>query len=415
MEQLTSISTHKTSIVGNKIPLIGIDLTELFFCLSLFAMFVPLKIYPFVYLTSSFVFLIDIYSKQGFNTTGNYLKTPWLVFLGIFTCYASVSFFSTYNGQPYVINNFLKLWVNTIFLGTATYWLSLRDNIRLLKALDITLHLIFLLCFAQLFIYHEAFNFDLIYGSASSGKASTLYNPQLFFWGLDDKNMFGARLALLGFIYVLVPLIRYHKLTIWRIAAVFLLAHLSLSRTPIAALIMGIFLLGWALSTKYVRVGLVLVSAAILPLVAQKFLRIDNITASNDGMGVRITYWKAFFQHFDTISPLGNGFFNGAPFLKQYAAYYHGEPHLHNTFMSCYLELGVIGLLSYGLFFWYFIKFCLKAGQTPLFWCIAFLPLLAIMMILYSGYDNDIVVYLTLIFLLGRTKSIDFKNIKIQF
>jgi len=48
------------------------------------------------------------------------------------------------------------------------------------------------------------------------------------------------------------------------------------------------------------------------------------------------------------------------------------------------------------------------------FWIMVFLPLLAIMMILYSGYDNDIVLYLSLIFLLGSHHTINFKETKLS-
>lgn len=43
---------------------------------------------------------------------------------------------------------------------------------------------------------------------------------------------------------------------------------------------------------------------------------------------------------------------------------------------------------------------------------VAFVPLLSIMMILYSGYDNDIVVYLAIIYLLGSLGPFSFKTIK---
>src|SRR5699024_5083799 len=134
--------------------------------------------------------------------------------------------------------------------------------------------------------------------------------------------------------------------------------------------------------------------ALALPVVAQQVIRVENITASNDGMGVRLTYWKAFFEHFSAISPLGNGFLSGGDFLGKYAAFYHGEPHIHNTFLSAYLDFGVVGIVSYVLFLYYYFRFCVRRHADRLFWWVAFIPLLAIMTILYSGYDNDIVLYL---------------------
>src|SRR5690606_17477680 len=110
------------------------------------------------------------------------------------------------------------------------------------------------------------------------------------------------------------------------------------------------------------------------------------------------------------ISPMGNGFLSAPEFLTEYAQFYRGEPHIHNTFMSNYLEMGVVGFISYFLFLIYFYLDCQHKLNNSKFWLVAFLPLLSIMMILYSGYDNDIVIYLTMIFMLGSIRMIDFKT-----
>lgn len=411
--EYTSRPNQNKSILSAAILGGPFNLSEAFFCISLFSMFLPIKVYPAVYLLSAILFIADSVMNNP-SSLKIFSKNGWLLFLAIFTLYATLSFFIHYKGEVHLASSFLKLLINFIFLSASIFWLSNRDNQNLLRALDLTLLFIFLLCLCQLLYYHKAFHFHLIYGSESSGKASTLYNKALYFWGLDDKNMFGARLALMGFAYILIPIVRFNRVAWWRIIFIFLLGYLSLSRTPIVALIIGVFFLVWIVSKKYTRIALIIVSASILPFVAQKLIRVDHLTASNDGMGVRITYWKAFFKHFTDISPLGNGFLQGNKFLEQYASFYHGEPHLHNTFMSCYLEFGIIGFLSYILFIICFYRFCLLKNKSTFFWLAAFLPLLAIMMILYSGYDNDIIIYLTLIYLLGSIKQIDLTQIKMR-
>src|SRR5690606_27730073 len=135
-----------------------------------------------------------------------------------------------------------------------------------------------------------------------------------------------------------------------------LLAWLSLSRTPMVALLMGVGFLVWLAATTRWRVVLGALVLLALPVVAQRVIRLENITASNDGMGVRLTYWRAFFEHFSAISPLGIGFMSGGYFLSRYAAFYHGEPHIHNSFLSCYLDFGVVGLLSYVLFLYHYFR-----------------------------------------------------------
>lgn len=408
--EYTNQTSYNKSIFGATVFGTYINLPEVFFCISLFSMFLPIKVYPAIYFLSTILFILD--GVRSGSSLKGFTNNLWLLFLGIFTLYASLSFFIHYRGEVHLASSYIKLIINFVFLSASTFWLTNRNNQNLLQVLDKTMLIIFILCLIQLLYYHKAFHFHLIYGSESSGKASTLYNKSRYFWGLDDKNMFGARLALIGFAYILIPIVRFNRLSWWRIIFIFFLGYLSLSRTPVVALLIGIFFLVWILSKKYTRIVLVSISIIILPFVAQKLIRVDSLTASNDGMGVRITYWKAFFQHFTDISPLGNGFLQGNKFLEKYASFYHGEPHLHNTFMSCYLEFGIIGFLSYTLFIVYFYFFCRQKNNLSLFWLAAFLPLVAIMMILYSGYDNDIIIYLAMIYLLGSIKPVDLTQIK---
>src|SRR5690606_30662451 len=127
---------------------------------------------------------------------------------------------------------------------------------------------------------------------------------------------------------------------------------------------------------------------------------------------VRLVYWRAFFEDFPAISPFGVGFTRAPEFLEAHASFYRGEPHIHNTFMNNYLELGIIGFFSYILFLVFFYSEGMKMLPERNFWVMAALPMLSIMMILYSGYDNDIVLYLILIFMLGSIRFIDFKTIR---
>lgn len=384
-----------------------LHLSEWLFCACLISIFIPIKVYPLVFLGSGLVF---------FRETPGWLKEKWVYCMALFALYATGSFLLTYRGDwnAFVLTNIVKLIINFGFLYIVVSWLASRDNTLLLKLLDIVLLVIFLLTLVQLYIYHQAYDFQLISGNVTSGRASALYRDSLFYWGLDDKNMFGARIALLGFVYIMLPVVRGNKISVWRILFIFLLAYLSLSRTPIVALIIGVFSLLFLSAGRWGRIASMLVLVAGLPFVLQKLIRIENLTSSNDGMGIRLNYWKAFFLNLDAIPPWGIGFLRSQDFMVEYAAYYRGEHHLHNTFFSCYLELGVIGLLSFVFFLIYFFMFSNRMKKQPWFWTVAALPLLAIMMILYSGYDNDVVIYLALIFLLGSMRLIDFSAIKIR-
>ncbi|MFN3998935.1 O-antigen ligase family protein [Algoriphagus sp.] len=382
----------------------GMGLGELLFLISIVSVFFPVKIYPAFFLISSI---------QFYRESPKIKLEIWSIALLVFSVYASLSFAFTFEGDTFTSVNLAKLLINFCFLFFSIHWLRGRDNSLLLTRLELVLIVAFVLVLIQLLVYHEAMNFRLITGSSSSGQASSLYNKSLYFWGLDDKNMFGARIALLGFILICIPIVARDAVSVLRVLIVFGIAFLSLSRTPLIALLIGVFLLFWMVASKNWRIVLIIGVLICLPFLLGKVIRVDNLTASNDGMGIRLVYWKAFFLHFTEISPLGNGFLSAPEFLSKYADFYRGEPHIHNTFLSAYLELGIVGLLSFISFLWFFFKESAAKFSNLAFQFLLFLPLLSIMMILYSGYDNDVVLYLILMFLLANVRPIDFKKLKV--
>jgi O-antigen ligase len=131
-------------------------------------------------------------------------------------------------------------------------------------------------------------------------------------------------------------------------------------------------------------------------------------------MGIRLVYWTAFFEHFDAISPFGKGFLSAPEFLGKHAEFYRGEPHIHNTFLSTYLEMGIVGFFSFLAFLAWYSRDCWYKTANAKLWIALFLPIIAIMMILYSGYDNDVVMYLCLVCLIGSLREVNFQNVKLS-
>ncbi|WP_057940491.1 O-antigen ligase family protein [Algoriphagus resistens] len=394
-------ANQATTLAGNEWK--AISIAESLFLISVIAMFLPVKVYPMIFLLSSYFF---------YRETPTISFPKWSIALGVFSSYAILSYLINYPGEPLALTNIIKLVINFVFLFFAINWLGSRDNESLATRLDLVLLAVLSLSLVQLLVYHQAYDFKLITGSDSSGQASSLYRDSLYYWGLDDKNMFGARIALMGFSFICIPVVLKSKLSIWRIGFVFLVAFLSLSRTPIVALLLGLFFLVWISVEKKWKIALLVSAVIALPFVLQKIIRIDSLTASNDGMGIRLVYWKAFAQHIDAISPLGNGFLSAPEFLETYADFYRGEPHIHNTFLSTYLEMGIVGFISFLAFLVWFIKDCLRKMDNQKFWITLFLPIIAIMMILYSGYDNDVVMYFLLIYLVGTLQEFNIQNIR---
>lgn len=383
----------------------AISLAESLFLISLISMFLPVKVYPVFFIITSFFF---------YRETPQLTFPKWSIALAVFSTYAVLSYLINYPGEPLALTNIIKLVINFFFLFFAVNWLGSRDNESLITKLDVVLLSVLALSFIQLLIYHQAYDFRLITGSDSSGEASSLYRGSLYYWGLDDKNMFGARIALMGFSFICIPVVRKSNLSIWRILFVFLIAFLSLSRTPIVALLLGVCFLIWVSAAKRWKIALMVLMVIALPFLLQKVVRIDSLTSSDDGMGIRLVYWTAFFEHFDAISPFGNGFMSAPEFLGKYAEFYRGEPHIHNTFLSTYLEMGIVGFFSFLAFLAWYIRECWYKTANKKLWIALFLPIIAIMMILYSGYDNDVVMYLCLICLIGSLREVNFQNVKLS-
>lgn len=383
----------------------SVTLTEVLFLLSLLSIFIPWKVYPVFFLAASFYFLRESWPIK---------LSKWTIALVIYVGNGLFIFALTYAGQSLEIGNVAKLLVNMFFLACSVHWLSKRDNTNLTFFLDWTLGILLVFTLIQLLVYHASFDFRLILGSGSSGQGSALYRPELYFWGLDDKNMLGARIALLGIVFVFIPVQRKEKLSILRVVFVFLVAFLSLSRTPMVALLIGIFALIWMILDRKWRIILLVFLAVALPFFLTKVVRIDTITSSNDGMGIRLVYWTTFFKHFSELSIWGGGFLEAGRFLQENAKFYRGEPHIHNTFMTTYVEFGLVGFLAFASLISLFFEACFQQIRQIGLWVMLFLPILAIMMILYSGYDNDIVVYLSLIWLVGTQRKIDFQETKIK-
>jgi hypothetical protein len=111
----------------------NLSLSEVLFCLSLLSIFFPVKVYPLFLIISSLLFYRELTQMP---------VQRWLIFLGIFSVYATTSFLFFYNGEMSMITNLVKLLINFVFLYFAVSWLQSRDNTNLLRMVDLTLALI---------------------------------------------------------------------------------------------------------------------------------------------------------------------------------------------------------------------------------------------------------------------------------
>jgi hypothetical protein len=279
------------------------------------------------------------------------------------------------------------------------------------------LHFVFFLTLLQLLVYIQHAGVGSVHlGTAeSSAAAASFYDPGVCFWFTPNKNIFGARVALYGFIYVLNYFIIRGSFPIWRSFIVLLSAWLSNSRTPMVALFVGIVYLLFRQLRWKGRILLGVAVASILPFFVLSLLRFDSLLSTSDGFGIRVIYWSTFFSHFSDLSIWGLGFASARHFLSQNAPVYLGEPHLHNLFLNNYLDFGIPGSIFYIVFLIAFYQFGKRNSAVWFrwYWTAAFLPIISIATILSTPYDSDIAVYLASIFYIAysapATRPIPFR------
>lgn len=343
------------------------------------------------------------------------LRQPWVLCLSLFAGYALLSLISSlFQIKPASVHdalaadkitNAIKFIINFFFLICGMSWFSNFRRKTSVAALDNTLHIVFLFTIVQLLVYIAHAGGTSIGTAVDSSTAAAIYDPSYFFWGMPDKNVLGARIALFGFLYILMALVRNNKFPFYRCTVVLLSAFLSNSRTPMVALFIGIAFVIFRRSRLSGKILLVLIVSGIAPFFLVTLIRFDSLFSSSDGMGVRLVYWSTFLTHLKTLPMLGSGFMSAEPFLTKYSPIYLGEPHLHNVFFNTYLDFGLPGICLYTLFLLFFYRSCKKTISVPYSWYLpsAFLPLIAIMLTLSTGYESDTVLYLLTLFIIGRT------------
>lgn len=130
-----------------------------------------------------------------------------------------------------------------------------------------------------------------------------------------------------------------------------------------------------------------------------------------DGGYVRTLYWRTFFSNiWNENFVIGNGQLFAHIFLKKYAPYYIGENNMHNVFLNMILDFGFIGLTLYLIFIFNIIRYLLKILLRSSVLFLVVFPLLVIFNLQYLGYDNDFVIFISIILFMGEYKKSLFLN-----
>lgn len=139
-----------------------------------------------------------------------------------------------------------------------------------------------------------------------------------------------------------------------------------------------------------------------VPWFIERLLRLDesvfDVAAQGhggDGFKARIKLWIYLLTHLSDFNHFRG---NGVMFLDHFFEGVFHESNIHNVFATIWIDLGLLGFL---LFLTLAARVLGLVGASSSFFVLVGIPFLASLMVQYLGYDNDLVVYLSLALLLA--------------
>ncbi len=201
------------------------------FGLSVLSIFLPFKIYPVLFILTSLLMLGRIYKK--FYT----ICTCSLLFL--FAAYFSIL---TKPIDDDILTALIKLTISVmLIISCSLFYFESKNSFKMLAILNKYLTTILIFSFLQIVFLHLSSDWSYLFAS-NSYDASKLFATKFVYFGGDDKNMFGAKIALFGLLQYIVSSLLKKRNTKIMLAISFLTGALSLSRTPVVFLLAAILL-----------------------------------------------------------------------------------------------------------------------------------------------------------------------------
>ncbi len=372
-----------------------------------FSLFLEMKIYIPLFLLITLMCLP--YFKQ---------VNRWQIYLLFFLLYGGL--LNVFYFNNFEINLYIKFIVNLAFLLVVPNFIEkIKIDSEFNSRFKLCLELIIILSFIQIIYVYMSQNLSLSYflNIQNSIDAYAISRGADPIFGHSNKNIWASKLFLVQLLYFNFILNDKIKIREFLMLSIFVInIMLLLSRTAQMAMILPFIYLFYKkiyIKNNYIKFFVICVIPMLLfgfvEVVTDVILRIGD--PSTDGGASRISLWKAFFEHFnETHYMIGNGIYSSYSFLMQYVPHYLVNTNMHNFIINIAMETGIIGVCIYILFLLgLFRKLMLGLrGYKGEFFIVFILPLVLIMSLQYLGYDNDIVVYLVLLFLIKKRYVQDF-------
>ncbi|GAB6431277.1 MULTISPECIES: O-antigen ligase [unclassified Bacillus (in: firmicutes)] len=302
-----------------------------------------------------------------------------------------------------------KMIVNLLFFFTVINSGEKIIDDKFWKRTLLVFEVIIVLSFVQyMYLYYKLDLFSLIVNTADSMTAYKITeNPQLLFWGNYSKNILATKiiLAQICYFYIVINKFKFTKKNMLLLILSVCNAILCLSRTAQLTYFgaLGIYILFTVIKSKktYIKVF------AMLPMVlglCLLFVKIDDLLRINfditDGGYIRLIYWNTFLENFlETSYFIGNGLLSTANFLSRYSYYYIGENNMHNVFLNMLLDFGFVGTSLYVLMLIFYYRSYRRISAKLYNRLILIFSWFAVTSLQYVGYDNDLIVFLIIIYL----------------
>lgn len=310
--------------------------------LSMISIFLPLKIYPVIFIITLFAMVIRLSIK-----------------LYVFSFFAILMLTLIIASPAYTVQDddtitaIIKSILGVSFLIISSiYSYDKNDSTKMLKILHGYISAIIIFCFVQIvFLHVQSGGHGLT--ASDSYTAGMIFDSNYALFGGNDKNMFGAKVALFGILQYVLHKSIYKKGAVAWMLIVLVTGFLSMSRTPVAFFVAILALYKISSSRGVVmKIGAAFFVISVLAIASPyivDYLRISSINQGqlSDGMSIRILYWITVISNTDVIGMFGNGLLSARDFLPKYSAYYNGEPNVHNLYLNTYLDLGVVGVSFY--------------------------------------------------------------------
>lgn len=377
-------------------------------CFSLFVALVPIYVPIFwIFIVMSLWFFLSEKSKV-IDTRALVLIVLALSFMGL----ASFIFFKYREQSSFSI--YFKILTNYSFFAAAVLMLAvvrLRTYLKWFEALFIT---VLVLSFLQVLGKVIWFNLWMLPFSIEDSSDAFAISQGITLFGNAQKNIWATKIAFFGSLYFSACYFRIFRCSsmLWHFLIamwVFTLFYIA-SRT--GQVVMVLFFLGlfWYSVIKklpwYWRFLMVFAFCIFLwlfvPWFIERLLRLDesvfDVAAQGhggDGFKARIKLWIYLLTHLSDFNHFRG---NGVMFLDHFFEGVFHESNIHNVFATIWIDLGLLGFL---LFLTLAARVLGLVGASSSFFVLVGIPFLASLMVQYLGYDNDLVVYLSLALLLA--------------